>query len=281
MVKLIMKNSDLISKSKEVIDEFIIPNNIYSIIVCGSVGKGISDEYSDLEIKIIWKEAPSKEERSKLFSKLSFKNLYDEYFEDIEWYSSIILDSGLKIDFSHCTLQTVEKIINDVQFSFDSSIDLQTFISSIIYSIDLYGDTSEYRNKLQQYPDALAKKCIEVNLIFESWSMREILIHREDYLALSDVINQNIFQLLRLLFALNKKYLISDRFKWLDFQLDLLEIKPRNLKEVILNCVKDNKNKDFLNEINDKIIETFELVQEKYPDIDLEESYRALNYIKG
>ncbi|HEX9804756.1 MAG TPA: hypothetical protein VGA67_03675, partial [Candidatus Dojkabacteria bacterium] len=221
-----MNNSNRLKlQAKEIVSK--IPNtpNLEIILLCGSVAQGIADEYSDIELKFVWKNEPSKPERDGILEKLEGEILFKEYFEDYEWYLTILVE-GIKIDISHCTLDTIHNISDKVFNNLDTSIDLQAFISSIIDSTVLRGDIDELKNKLGIYPEALSVKCIEVNLIFESWTLRDVLLKRKDYLTLESILIQTILQILRMLFALNKVYLRSHNFKWLKYQVNHLKLKP-------------------------------------------------------
>jgi len=277
-----MNYSDkLFNIAKDITGKLVINENIKAIFISGSVGRNIADEYSDLEIYFIWNGPTDSGMRSEIFKNLDYKILVNEEDEESgEWTMSIIVDQ-IKVDIYRWEVKLINTLEKSVLHNYNTSTINQLTISSILDGRVLFGEdfANELKQKFSIYPKELALKCLKENSFFESWSLRYALLAREDGVALLNLINETVLQILRLLFAVNKVYLRSHNFKWLDYQLNLIKIKPDNLKEKLM-FITSNINKEGIEELDKIVKESLQLAQKTFLEIDLSKEIEYLSYIR-
>jgi len=269
----------LLNKSIGITKSFINNENIKAIFVGGSVSRNLADEYSDLELFIIWKGTTNSEIRNSIFKETSYEILVSEEDEgDGEWTISVLMD-GLKVDIYHWEEKFLDNLKRDVLENFDTSVLKQLEVSSILDCKVIKGE--EYLNSMKtellQYPIELVNRCLKQEALFESWSLRNVLLIRKDFVAIQSLINDTVLRLLRLLFAINSVYIRSNNFKWIDYQLSFLNRMPVNFKER-LQFVATNMNEDGIGELDMLVKEVLSLAQNSYPDLNLSEEIKYLEY---
>jgi len=95
---------------------------IQAMIIHGSVARGWADQYSDLEMRAIWKHAPSDAERVKAIqrAKGDLRQLYPYEAENFDWTDEFYLDD-IKVDLSHSRRADIARCMTDVTQRFDPS----------------------------------------------------------------------------------------------------------------------------------------------------------------
>lgn len=274
-------SKQLFVKAQDIKNSLVISNDNKTIFIAGSVGRVIADEYSDLELFILWNNNSTQDSRNLIFQNLKHEVLVDEIDEDDgEWIKTILVND-FKIDLYHWEERFIDKLHKDIFDDCSLGIYKQLAISSILDGKSVYGD--EYltgiKQRFKKYPDELAIKGIKEYAFFESWSLRYALLERNDYVALLNLVTETTLQILKLLFALNKTYLRSHNFKWLDYQISLLSIKPDNLKDR-LKFITSNINQEGIEELNEVLKESLNLVQNSMAGIDISKEVEYLNYIR-
>lgn len=274
-------SNQLFEKAQDIKNTLVVGNEVKTIFVAGSVGREIADEYSDLELYIVWNNNTTQDSRNRIFRELDYKVLVDEIDEGHgEWVKTILVND-LKIDIYHWEERFIDKLHKDVFEEFNLEIYKQLATSSILDGKAIYGD--EYLTKIKQrfkkYPDELAIKSIKEYAFFESWSLRYALLERNDYVALLNLITETTLQILKLLFALNKTYLRSHNFKWIDYQLNLISIKPTDLGKR-LKFITENIDRDGVEELDKLLKESLNLVQNSMARIDISKEIEYLNYVR-
>lgn len=274
-------SEQIFQKAIEILNQLSIDENINTIFIAGSVGRKIADEYSDLELFIVWDNNTTQDSRSGILHKLDHKVLVDEIDEDDgEWIKTILVND-LKIDIYHWEERFIDKLYRDVFEDLKLEVYKQLATSSILDGKSIYGDEylTQIKQKFGSYPGEMAIKSIKEYSFFESWSLRYALLERNDYIALLNLVNETVLQILRLLFALNKVYLRSHNFKWIEYQLNLIDTKPIDL-EKRLKFITENINREGVEELDKLVKESLELVQKSIHEIDISKEVEYLNYIR-
>src|SRR5215216_5208663 len=93
--------------------------DIEAIAVLGSVARGYSDAYSDLELLLVWKELPSPDQQSALLRALQAEYRYPTFDPG---YQSAFRIQGIPVDLWHTTIAQEEAFIHAVMH--DLSLDL-------------------------------------------------------------------------------------------------------------------------------------------------------------
>lgn len=269
-------------QAKDFCRTFVSDSRIKSIFLGGSGSRDLADKYSDLEIYIIWNIKTSKNIRDSIIKEINHLVLVDESFEDpAEWTTSILINDA-KFDIYHWEESTVDYFYSEINQNLSTSSSIQCSISSILDAKVIKGEEyiNSLKNRFSKYPDGLSEKIIKSKSFYESWGARLVLLERNDLLALSNMMNLYLIQALKVLFAINKVYLRSTNFKWLEYQDSLLKIKPKDLA-VRVRFIVNNVNKEGLTELNILITEVFELAKQTFPEADLKDEQKIFKYLRN
>ena len=83
-------------------------DDIAAVVVGGSVGRGCADEYSDLEIGLVWASEPAPNDRGELLNTIGTHDGDDTVFIG----GSSMIDA-FKVDFIHITLDEIHQAFED------------------------------------------------------------------------------------------------------------------------------------------------------------------------
>ncbi|WP_096189602.1 DUF4037 domain-containing protein [Evansella halocellulosilytica] len=259
--------------AKHISKEYIQNQKVDAVILTGSVSRNWEDEYSDIELFLLWKESPTDEERMKVIYQVNGR-LIDFYpYEEEEWSESYV-SQGIKLEMSHFLTKTIEKVVHDVTHHFHTDLDKQCLVAAIRNGVLLEERSTQkaIQTMVRGYPDRLTDAMIkEYSDLGTRWGNREALLEREDWLLLYKVIVSVQEHLMAILFSLNKMYVHHPGFKWQKHSLLEMKIKPRDaynrFESILLNHPKRG-----LRELEVIVQEVFELVRKVRPSLDVSEA---------
>lgn len=258
-----------LDKGKKVAALYAQNPKLAALVVAGSVGRGWADEWSDIELDLFWNEPPSDKDRKSVIEAVSGEIVYYFHLEGDEWSDAYYVD-GLKFEISSFLAATIEKYVHDVVERCDGDTDKQLRMAALQNSIPLHGDEliQRWRAKIAFFPDALAEKIIRDNVDFGGWNSVETAFERGDLLMAYDLMTKVQKQVMAVLLALNHTYMGHPRGKWLEHFAEGLKYKPAALAERILFALRDGSLTS-VREMDGVIAETFDLVEQQFPQIDL------------
>jgi hypothetical protein len=246
---------------------------VEAVLLGGSVSRNWHDEYSDIELFIFWKEAPTDEDRKAPIHTVNGRIIDFYPYEDEEWSETYESD-GIKLEISNFLTSTIQKVVDDVTVKFETDLDKQCLVAAIYDGIPLYGEELivQLKKKVEVYPKELSIRMIKDHIYLGNrWSNREALIEREDWLMLYKVIVSVQTNLMGILFGLNRLYVHHPAFKWLKHSLKAMKIVPRDafhrFSSILLNHPKDS-----VSELEELIKEVYELVRIEFPSLDLSDA---------
>lgn len=257
--------------ARHVAAEYIKNNKVAAIMVAGSVGRDLADEWSDLELDIYWHEPPTDDDRKRVIEAVGGEIVYYFPHEGNEWSDAYIV-RGLKFEISSFLASTIEQFSEDVTTRFDTDWEKQLRMAALNNSIPLYGQdlVERLRAKNAHYPDGLAEKIIRENIDFGGWNSVEFAFARGHLLMAFDLMSRVQRQMLYVLLALNRIYMGHPRGKWLEQFTEGMQHKPVNFAArthtALSKCSPEGAC-----EYDSVIAETFELVAQQFPQIDLTE----------
>lgn len=207
---------NLTEKAKEIMSIYKLNSNIETVFIGGSVSRNWQDAYSDIEIVVLWKEAPKDEERKNPIALLNGKIIDFFPYEDDEW-SETYMTQGVKLEISNFLTKTIYTVIEDVFLSFDTSPAKQCLLAAIRNGIFPSGDSvmQVLKRKVSTYPAELRIAMVKENLnMGTKWNNREALLHRKDWLMLYQTMAEVQTKLMGILFGLNCQFIHHPSFKW-------------------------------------------------------------------
>ena len=249
------------------------------VIVAGSVGRGIADRYSDVEIGVFWSEPPSEAERRTLAEQVGvvYRERMSSYkFDphdpgeeeaDEEIYIGGNKDCGFNVDVKHKTIAAVEQYLIEM---FDHCCPHDNRLAEVLsHSIPLYGQSlaEQWRRKVATYPTELAQKFVQTQLRFEQWWLCEQFAKEEEMILVQEQFSECLTKIISVLAALNRVYVLE--IKWTDWSIKQLQIAPSNLihraKQIF-----EQPPQAAAQRLRQLIKETLDLVKIHLPDIDVE-----------
>ena len=263
-----------ISLAHQIAPAFTNNLNVKAAFVFGSAALGFADQYSDLELAFVWLRLPSAEELQSAAQKVGVSNwALESYGENGQAWLEQFYINGMKVEVGHWSLAAINSIVADVVDRNDVSqygllFEKQTVVSHLQNGTALYGQglVQQWQSRLSPYPESLAVAMVQKQLKFRPFDGQEILSQRNEIPLLYENHCAIVRWLLNLLFGLNRIY--HPGFKWTRYWTDKMSIKPSSFFER-LERVFQSSAVDGTYELRRLVEETFDLVEEHLPKVDL------------
>lgn len=205
--------------------------------VAGSVGSGLADRYSDLELDCYWHEPPDERDRRAPIELLDGKleAFWDYDGDDEEWSEDYAL-GNLPVTVSNFVVGTAERFLDDVVLRADTDPVKHMRLAAIQRSRPLLGAglLDGWRTRAGRYPDALVTAMVEQSLApggLPGWSARAALASRGDEIALQVLLVSVQRAVLGAVLALNRVYQPHRLAKWQRQLIGELAVQPGQLAD--------------------------------------------------
>lgn len=277
-----MNLKNLKQKAIEMSDFYKANPKIEAILLAGSVALGWEDEFSDIELHILWKEPPTDEDRIGPIRSAQGSILTYHPYEDEEWSESYITNDEIKLEISSFLTSTIHSVIEDVMVRSDVSLDKQCIVASLQDGEALFGEIliNTFKKSVVNYPCDLARKMIFENLEFGGrWNNRKALLKREDWLMFYNVLCEVQRKLMGVLFGLNDLYVHHPTYKWMSKKIGQMRIKPDNFLSRMNNVLLGNPVES-LASLEQLVEEVVNLVELHKPEVDIEKHKQLISYLK-
>ncbi|MBM7553963.1 DUF4037 domain-containing protein [Thalassobacillus pellis] len=273
---------DLLQQSINMAALYKENQKIEAIILAGSVSKNLQDEHSDIELHILWSSPPTDAERQYPIEQIGGTILSYHPYEEEEWSEAYLNKVGIKFEISSFLVGTVERFIYEVVDKYETDYDKQCILASIHDGVCLFGKekVTKLKNRVATYPLALTHNMIFENLwLGNRWNNRQALLKRQDWLMLYDVMCGVQKKLFGVLFGLNRMYIHHPVFKWMEHNIEHMQIKPEDFCNR-MSKILIGKPKRGVKELEGLIEEIIRLVKEHHPDLDISEQMESIEYVK-
>ncbi|MBI4853375.1 MAG: DUF4037 domain-containing protein [Acidobacteria bacterium] len=250
----------------------LCPKNFATeIALIGSTACGVADEDSDIEL-ICWiNNIATALERKEWLETIGAREILidkEPLSDGSVWTTCLFENTWVEIGWQNELAQ--EKLLCALLEGtiLDSSQLIGAGLLTQAIILRSNGLINNWQNRLKYYPENLSTALI--SSLIKPWQsshlikVRFALVKRQQRFALTQKLTQDINNLLRILFAVNKKWESST--KWLDLVLEQMTIKPLKLVERIdriFSCLSLNEKVCLTLEL---IIETLNLLPQS-PDI--------------
>jgi len=211
--------------------------NIAALAVAGSVGAGLADRFSDLELDCYWLRPPTDADRLRPVDAVggSLLALWD-YDEDDEEWSEDYRVGELDITVSNFLVSSMERFLAEVVLETSTDPVKHMRLAAIQRSRPLIGAElmASWRARACAFPDELVTALVEQALTAEAlrgWAAREALVSRGDDLAVTDLLARTGHAVVRTVLALNRVYLPHRQLKWQRHLTTGLRLVPGRLTE--------------------------------------------------
>jgi len=252
--------------------------DVRAFIVGGSVSRGCADEYSDLEIGVFWEGTVPQEERRDAIDHLG-GDLWtmDRDGRFMEHFGLYALETeagkftgSCMVSMNHTTVAAMESTLTAVLDRHETSAELQELIFAVQNAVTLQGEelVANWQHRAVTFPEELAARIVQENLSFGPWFIPESYILRKDPLVLYRHFLTIEQHLVRLLLGLNRLYLPSSEFKWLDQSLKRMKIAPTKLPERLRSVFQTQDLFESWRELKALMFETLDLVDQHLPRVN-------------
>jgi len=210
--------------------------NLAVAAVAGSVGAGLADRWSDLELDCYWREPPSDEDRRGPIRALGvdLEGFWD-YDEDEEEWSEVYQLGPLAVTISNFTVTTVERFLDAVLNDSDLDPVKHYRLAAIGNARALRGARTldTWRERLATYPDALVVALVEAALHpdrFPGWTARQALAERGDTIAVHSLLTTVAQGIFSAVLAINRIFQPHQLPKWQRRLLGTVPLRPTRIE---------------------------------------------------
>ena len=206
-----------------------------ALTVAGSVGAGLADRFSDLELDCYWSRAPGDADRTGPIDALGGELTgFSQYEEDDQEWGEEYLVGGLGVTVSNFTTGTVERWLDDVVLNADTAPVKHMRLAALQRSRPLIGAEliTSWRARAGNFPGELVSALVQQALDPEEltgWAARDALASRGDDLAAQDLLTRAGQAVVRAVLAVNRVYLPHPLIKWQRHLITGLEVVPERL----------------------------------------------------
>jgi hypothetical protein len=255
--------------------------NLAALAVAGSVGAGIADRFSDLELDCYWVRPPADADRLAPVRALAgeLTALWDYDQDDEEWSEDYRVGE-LDITVSNFLVSSAERFLDDVLLRTSTDPVRHMRLAALQRSRPLLGAElmASWRTRADAFPGTLVDALVEQALAPEAlrgWAARDALVSRGDDLALRDLLTRAGHAVVRAVLALNRVYLPHGQLKWQRHLTTGLRLAPAQLAER-LNSTSADPPDDALQTAEALLADTADLA-EQHSDADISGFREALS----
>jgi hypothetical protein len=236
-----------------------------ALTVAGSVGAGLADRFSDLELDCYWFDPPGDLDRSGPVQVLGgeLEALWDYDRDEEEWSDDYRLGE-LEVTVSSFLVSTIDRFVDDVVLRADTDPVKHMRMAALHRSRPLHGPEliSAWRARAL-YPDKLVAAVVERSLsadVLRGWGAREALASRGDDLAVHDLLIRAGYAVFGAVLALNGVYSPHRMIKWQSHLIGELDVMPERFAER-LRLLRTSGNAQALREAETLLADTVQLVK--------------------
>lgn len=259
------------------LSKLYLPNEkIQAIVVSGSTARQFSDEYSDLELAIFWKEAPLEEERNSPLKKLGAQ-VSRQITPDNDFFYGVdnFLVGDFAVDVVHNLCPRFQQLVESIVSAQSADTKRENLVAMCQSFFPVFG--GNFVRELQSiclYTTEFANKLLGV---LEPANIGVMTMHaqRGDVLSFQRFLCKGVEDLLRLCCILNYRFFPQP--KRLKPLLSNLKTCPENFEKRILEIFRLTPTKA-IEEYSSLLTETLHLLSE---DFDLPDHMTRLLHRKS
>jgi hypothetical protein len=252
---------------------------VRAVLLGGSAARGEADEWSDLDLIVLWDAPDVPFLDGKPLAGLGARRFVyaptDGAGSRLEQYFL----GALKIDVASVAHSTLERVVGDVLERGDLDAGKHKTLATFADCVALRGaeQLERLQARLSDYPDELAHAVVAQHLRFMPiWAPREMCLGRGDLLGFYDYAVAAIKNLLGALAALNRRFFAADsEQKGTVALLDRLELVPARARARIRRALAE-PSPDTLDDLYALIEEVLVLIEAHLPGVDTKSSRAVL-----
>lgn len=261
-----------IELARELMPFYTSQDGIKMIVLGGSPSKGISDDYSDLDIIVFWDKIDGGWLERVPLGDIECERAYFRKMGEADIYLESYYFGELKVDLGHLTMDVWKEMVDDVLVRHETSASSQGSLGGFLSSLPLYGEdlVESWKERVAAYPEELALKMVKGNLRFYvKGYLANQAFGRGEILAYYDGLCQMLKKLLDILAGLNRMYAFTEEPRWVEYYLGRMPICPAKAWDRMRRVLADG-GEGGVEILDDLIDDVLNLVVEHMPDVDVE-----------
>jgi predicted nucleotidyltransferase len=234
------------------------------IAVLGSVARGYSDQYSDLELMLVWNQVPSPEQQASLVRLLQAEHRHPAFDPG---YHSAFRIQGIPVDLWHTTRAQEEAFIHAVLDNASLDLVANNRVETLLSCIPLFGtdQAAAWKTRIHAYPRDLALRFIQTYLPHFHLRQLTFAARRDNPTAYYHTLSDVQCSLFLVLLALNATYFPT--FKWMYPAMRQMRYTPPQIA-ARLHAMFSEPPILAVDHLRAVLAEALDLVAATYPQID-------------
>lgn len=242
---------------------------VRSVLLTGSVARGIADDHSDVDTIVFWDTPPDDAEMRTMIAAAQATGGDFHLGTAEEGFALYHFVDGIRCDFGHGSVADHERQMTAVLEHADTDLEHHLLASGFLIGVPLHGDAwiAGWMERLRRFPEALVTAMLERHLRFmPRWALERMGAERGDVLFLSECHLQTIERLTGVLCGLNRLY-HPGKLKGLASTVDAMTIRPPDFLARCERLLSLPPHEGVALAVA-LIEETFALVERHAPDFD-------------
>lgn len=244
---------------------------VRTIVLGGSPSRGLSDEYSDLDMIVYWDEmdtdfisgTPLKEYGGEI--KLLLRDPGGAIQMELYYFDTLIVEIG------HTSIAEWNTLLDDVLIHNKIHPYSIKTIGGFRDAVPVYGAEvyDSMRSRVGSMPHEAAVKLVSMNLgFFWRGCILNQGIRRNEIVFYHDAFCMTIKRLVTILAGLNHHFFSPLEPRWLEYELGRMAIKPADMWRKIQSVFTETPEKS-VDILETLIREVIELVDQHMPEVDM------------
>ena len=257
-----------------------------AVLLGGSTGRGEADLYSDIELGVFWRNAPTDAQRAAAIERSGgdlhrlwpYSDAERAWFDD--WFVGRRDDepkSGVAVEPVHMTVDDAQTTVDDVVLRFDPDLTKHVLLAALRDGEPLAGADvlRPWLDAAAEYSDELARAVVETHAQIDHFWRFPMYRDRGNPLQAAQMTSDVHARVLHALHAVNRVYWYG--FKSLESIARRLPVAPPDL----VARVHGTYDLDYharASELATLVEETYDLVEDHVPGVDVEQLRTIFRY---
>lgn len=272
----------LVALARRIVQPYTQLPTCKAAMVTGSAAKGLSDNYSDLDLTIYYQdELPNEDALAQIRQQHGAPDRKWLLGDRAEGGFAEAYDlHGIEVQIGHTTIATWEADMAKVLLELDCDSPLQKAMEGTLACQALYGEAyiGAWKERLTAYPPALAEAMVKKHLaFFPIWGLEPHFRTRHATIWYYQTLVEAAQNIVGVLAGLNHLYFTTFQFKRMGRFFQQMDIAPPNLAARMERLFGDDQP-NALAEVEGLVAETITLVEIHMPTIDTMRAKRRLGW---
>lgn len=272
----------LLDLAADVAQNYTSISDLCAAMVTGSAAKGLSDQYSDIDMTMYYQNAvPSDETLDAIRTEMGVsERKWTLGSHESGWFAEAFDLHGIEVQIGHTTVAGWEKTIADTLAGEDIKSPAQKAMEGTLNSIALYGEAQmdRWKGQIADYPDELGEKMVRQHLqFFPVWGLQHHFESRDATLWLHKILVEACENMVAILAGLNKLYFTTFQFKRQHYFIDQMSIKPAEFADRI-DALFAADIATAAEQLEQLVSETIALVEQQMPQVDTTGAKRRIGW---